>query len=305
MSTSARIQEALAPVLSEYSRPIDLSGGRIHAIGHLANPAVLQLGEDVVVIHPYPTDVAISDQEYRLVSPSALLHQMDRADDGDETELLSSLRPLVYPSRHPADSVQGVELLLVGEQAYLGRQTTPQLQLGESVNDEHGSVRVTQTGVTIVDLSIDNTTVLYLSNADASNTPELTRTPPVRPRVRQEVQRNLRSALLTGGLIEYISEELIVEGGPEAVEAGRFEAIRLGVSRATDLDELHPGLGYITTIVEVVPELQEITITKIPDKSERVRGIVKASTRTPASPEQARQVLQLSRQVSAPTELAA
>lgn len=284
---SDRLYEQLAP-------PIDLSGGGVYQAPHLRSSALLEVGGASLIIEPEEDPIVRELQDYKIIAVGGLANYMLRQEITAEREdrFLQAVHDLDVMTAHEDGLPPGVTLVHHGEEATLGRITTPQLRLGRAVSQVHASVQINNFGVRFADLHSRNGTWLYLAPEDAQAPEEPLPSQEIDSRLSGKVVEAFRGLVVDGSL-EHAEEGLVIDAELVPNPNSDQELLRLEISEADDYPNLKPEVGFMLKQITIGPTATGLSVTDFSDGEQRVSGISQATRQSHLSARQVDELLRL------------
>lgn len=241
--------QSLFNISQEFARPLDLSQGGSCQVPPLQEPALLELGDEQVLIVPEMKCEVPTLQDCRIVALNALI---GLGRTGSSRKLMTDVNKFdiagSLPGEEDSDSLPewgGLSLATMiirnGEEVKIGRDTTPRLRLGDSVSSAHAIVEVNDAGLRIEDVSLRNRFLLRLANSDAF----LPRPPLVQERVGAKTRNDLLSAyagLCVDGGFQVANDDLDIKG-MQSSEDG-VDRLELFVKKAAQYPSVAPASDF-------------------------------------------------------------
>ena len=282
----------IAGFYDRFAEPIDVPDDQICVVPHLEDSAILNLGGELLVVSPEQDPVVPSMQDYKIISVKGLSFFMQVTGAGDE--FVDTVRNIDRLVEAQVELPPGVLSLHHGEEALLGRGTTPQLMLGQYASGAHVNLAALDNGITLNDVGSKNGTSISLSLNDIEKTVELPRF--ISNQKRDEIF-NAYSRLMYEGSFSYNDSDLLVSGGYTNAHDSPFHIIELIFRVADNYRRLELEEGYDFKKFDIDPTELGIKICDISgDKSDK--GVRKANKRSQLTGDQAEELLQIARQIS-------
>lgn len=276
-----------------YAQPIELANQLSpYAIPHPKEAALLCVANELIMLVPTIEETALSQaHDYTLIALSAIYkyaraHNMNipmymqilMAIDGQVEDEVKGILP------------PGVAVLRQGEEALIGRDTMPQLQLGAKVSPCHVVLVNTENQLSAQDMKSHYGTRLLLTHGDAANSLPPTET--INYTLRDTLFRAY-SSLCVDGMVNIQGDALRVCGGYSPIPDSPMHCLKLIIERASDYSAITPAEGYEATLVTICPLTDGALFQALPSSEMRAPGITKAHIARQLTNEQAVELLRL------------
>lgn len=226
----------------DFARPIDLSRGGVHQVAPLQEPAMLELGTELMLIMPERNCPARSQQDYTVVALNAVLGLSHYREMRERQEVIDRLNRIDFAQTQDlVGLLPGILIVRNGEEVEVGRRTTPLLNLGTSVASSHATIEANDAGLKIGDSTMRNRLLLRLANSDAVLPHEVS--------VPEKIDQRTRDALFDtyaelcdDSRFEIINDDVAING-MLCLEEGS-ERVDLFIKSATEYPSLNPTSDY-------------------------------------------------------------
>jgi hypothetical protein len=279
--------------LIDFEEPIYLPSHVQYVAPYLQEPAILHLSNEPLLIIPEQNPIVPQLQDYKLIAVNSLYRHMVNAGKSVRS-FTDEIKHIDFMYVSDGNALPpGVAVIRYGEQALIGRETTPQLELPGHVSALHAQVSPSAEGLLIVDLGSSNGTSLSLSQKDTEDPLPAVMPEMIGTSLRDDLLRAFDN-LSNDGRISIYDSGLDIGGGYVNINDSPYHCIELLIRRADDYPEIKPLEGYSTVRIRLDPTVEGGDIYRMADvRDAREPGIISGDSSSQINVRQAKELMRI------------